>query len=139
MKDSYYYPPKTHSPSCYISHMYKTIIKSFHSILDIHNVVLTILLVLGSRAIRCPCRSNRRTCRLSCGMAIRPPELTAIRFTLASERMVARAERMLRRSHTYIQSKVKYHPNITRIRKKARYAKWVCFVIQSLCKFHMQK
>lgn len=59
-------------------------------------------LVRGKRATRCPFKSNSRICRLSWGIAIMPPLETAKRFTDESVRMVARAERILRNSHTLI-------------------------------------
>lgn len=67
---------------------------------DRDRYVLTCLLERGRRASRCPCRSKSLTCRLSCGIAMRPPPLTAKRFTDESDLMVASADRMLRTSHT---------------------------------------
>lgn len=62
--------------------------------------LLTCRLVRGNRAIRCPLRSNRRMCRLSCGIAMMPPFDTEIRFTAESSRIVVRADRIFRSSHT---------------------------------------
>jgi len=59
-------------------------------------------LVRGKRATRCPFKSKSRICRLSCGMAMIPPLDTANRLTEESVRMVAKADRMLRNSHTLI-------------------------------------
>lgn len=55
----------------------------------------------GSRAIRCPFKSNSRMCRLSWGIAIIPPVETDIRFTAESSRIVVSADLMLRSSQTF--------------------------------------
>lgn len=55
----------------------------------------------GKRAIRCPFRSNRRMCRLSCGIAIMPPFDTEILLTAESSRIVVNADLMFRNSHTF--------------------------------------
>lgn len=61
----------------------------------------TCRLVRGNRATRCPFKSNKRICLLSCGMAIIPTLETAKRLTEESVRIVARAERIFRNSQTF--------------------------------------
>lgn len=60
----------------------------------------TCRLVRGRRAIRWPLRSNKRICRLSCGIAIMPPFDTEIRLTAESSLMVVKADRIFLSSHT---------------------------------------
>ena len=61
---------------------------------------LTCRLVLGSLAMRWPLMSNSLTCLLSSGIATTPEFETARRLAAESDRIVARGDRMLRRSHT---------------------------------------
>lgn len=60
----------------------------------------TCRLVRGKRAIRWPFRSNRRMCRLSCGIAMMPPFDTEILLTAESRRIVVKADLIFRSSHT---------------------------------------
>lgn len=63
--------------------------------------IFTCLLVRGKRATLWPFKSNKRICLLSCGIAIIPMLDTASRFTEESVRIVVKAERIFRNSHTF--------------------------------------
>lgn len=63
-------------------------------------LIFTCLLVLGNLAKRCPVKSKRRICLLSCGIATTPVLETANLLAALSPRIVAKGLLILRNSHT---------------------------------------